>query len=164
MDSTEYEMFAADQLAWDFYPMFWQRGRRNRLSKRLQGALRANRRLVEAGHELAEATRTKPLAFDTYRYTDAKPELAVVWELQEGSERDGGLEVLSIPCVSKDVALEFADQRAGRLLDIGRREGVNQVWEDYGGVPSGRHFVRQACEGTWQHVRMTFVVVDPKDH
>lgn len=105
---------------------------------------------------------TTALQFETYENDPAYP---IIWELQESSARDGGLEVLTIPCISKEVAMAEADRRAGRLLDFGKQQGVNQAWEDYGTVPRGRNLVRQVMGArgahdlpVWQHIRVGFVV------
>lgn len=94
------------------------------------------------------------------------PAYPIIWELQESTHRDQGLEVLTIPCISKGVAMAYADKRAGRFLGFGQQQGVNQDWQDYGNLPRGRDYVRQVMAevngmpAVWQHIRVGFVITE----
>lgn len=81
-----------------------------------------------------------------------------VWLLQESTKRDAGLSVLVIPCASLEAAKAEADKRAGRLLDMGRAEGVDQSWQDYGVLPTGHDYVRHVWGDVWQHAHHTELV------
>lgn len=79
-----------------------------------------------------------------------------IWHLQESTERERGLQTLSIPCATLAAGWVEADHRAGRLLP----EDVHcRVWRNYG-LPDSGHLCRQLTDGTWQHlIRVPLVTV-----